>query len=170
MSLELHYWSEHNLNLNPNPNPNLIHNCSDYWTRSSTWGTTSWSTCLLTCSGTWPSCLSWLSVGIAWRHWMETCSPICLVWRSQTGHILLSLVLLVRIGSWIHFCCSPELKKLYLHDNPWQCDCTINSLVQWMGQTKATLSPQSSLKCASPPELQSKSLSSLLADKPPCPA
>ncbi|XP_028252534.1 platelet glycoprotein V-like [Parambassis ranga] len=62
----------------------------------------------------------------------------------------------------------PELKKLYLHDNPWQCDCNIISLVQWMGQTKATLSPRDSLKCEGPPELRKKILSRLLAENLPC--
>uniref|UniRef100_A0A3P8S2I7 LRRCT domain-containing protein n=1 Tax=Amphiprion percula TaxID=161767 RepID=A0A3P8S2I7_AMPPE len=56
-----------------------------------------------------------------------------------------------------------ELRKLYLHDNPWQCDCNIMSLVRWMGQTKAMLSPREALKCVSPPELRKKSLGSLEA-------
>nr|XP_046229884.1 leucine-rich repeat-containing protein 15 isoform X2 [Scatophagus argus] len=64
----------------------------------------------------------------------------------------------------------PDLKKLYLHDNPWQCDCNITSLVQWMGQTKATLSPQGALRCQSPLELRNKSLFSLQANKLLCPA
>lgn len=62
----------------------------------------------------------------------------------------------------------PDLKKLSLHENTWQCDCNIVSLVQWMGQTKATLSPRNALKCTSPPELQNKSLYSLQADKLSC--
>lgn len=60
--------------------------------------------------------------------------------------------------------------KLHLHDNPWECDCNLISLVQWMGQTKATLSPREALKCGGPPELQNKSFSSLQADKLICPA
>ncbi|XP_076611864.1 uncharacterized protein LOC143335989 [Chaetodon auriga] len=62
----------------------------------------------------------------------------------------------------------PDLKKLYFHDNPWQCDCNIISLVQWMGQTKATLSPRNALRCVSPLELQNKSFSSLQTDKLVC--
>uniref|UniRef100_A0A3Q1G0H1 LRRCT domain-containing protein n=1 Tax=Acanthochromis polyacanthus TaxID=80966 RepID=A0A3Q1G0H1_9TELE len=58
-----------------------------------------------------------------------------------------------------------ELRKLYLHDNPWQCDCNIISLVRWMGQTKTTLSPREALKCVSPPELRNKRLGSLEAGK-----
>ncbi|TDH00124.1 hypothetical protein EPR50_G00184370 [Perca flavescens] len=60
----------------------------------------------------------------------------------------------------------PDLKKLYLHDNTWHCDCNIISLVQWMRQTKATLSPRDALKCGSPPDLRNKSLSSLQAALP----
>ncbi|XP_037607684.1 leucine-rich repeat-containing protein 15-like [Sebastes umbrosus] len=60
------------------------------------------------------------------------------------------------------------LKKLYLHDNTWQCDCNIVSLAQYLGQTKAALSPRDALRCTSPPELRNKSLSSLQADKLLC--
>ncbi|KAM4522519.1 uncharacterized protein PAE49_002183 [Odontesthes bonariensis] len=62
----------------------------------------------------------------------------------------------------------PELKKLHLHDNPWHCDCNITSLVKWMEQTKATLSPRDALKCASPEDLRNKSLMSLQAGKMYC--
>lgn len=61
-----------------------------------------------------------------------------------------------------------DLKKLHLHDNLWLCDCNITSLVQWMGQTKATLSPRNALRCVSPPELRNKSFSSLQTDKLLC--
>ncbi|KAM9354777.1 uncharacterized protein KZ484_012857 [Pholidichthys leucotaenia] len=62
----------------------------------------------------------------------------------------------------------PVLKKLCLHDNQWQCDCNIISLVQWIEKTKVTLSPRGSLKCMSPPEFQNKLLSSLHPDKLLC--
>ncbi|CAG5950255.1 unnamed protein product [Menidia menidia] len=55
----------------------------------------------------------------------------------------------------------PELKKLYLQDNPWHCDCDIMSLVKWIEENKATLSPQDALKCVSPSELRNKRLMSL---------
>lgn len=61
-----------------------------------------------------------------------------------------------------------DLTKLYLHENAWQCDCNIITLVQWMGRTKASLSPRDALKCKSPPELRNKSLYSLQADKLSC--
>lgn len=163
----------------------LNRKCAEYGIRNSTWGTTSWSTCPLMCSERWPSFLNWLSVETAWRQWMETCSPICLVQlppacRLQTHfHCDQVVTLNSRVSNayvvyWrfhlVIFLFRPlsDLNKLHLHDNMWQCDCNIASLVRWMGQTKATLSPRDALMCVSPPELRKKSLSSLQADKLSC--
>ncbi|CDQ56848.1 unnamed protein product [Oncorhynchus mykiss] len=54
-----------------------------------------------------------------------------------------------------------SLKEVYLHDNPWTCDCNINNLVRWMSQTKANLSPLESLRCVAPAGYRDKSLNSL---------
>lgn len=53
--------------------------CAEPWTRNSTWGTMNWKPCHRICSATCPSLLSLFSVETAWRQWMETCLPICLV-------------------------------------------------------------------------------------------
>ncbi|XP_029534610.1 leucine-rich repeat-containing protein 15-like [Oncorhynchus nerka] len=53
------------------------------------------------------------------------------------------------------------LKEVYLHDNPWTCDCNINNLVRWMSQTKANLSPLESLRCVAPAGYRDKALNSL---------
>lgn len=75
---------------------------------------------------------------------------------------------LIKVVSRAPFCFTSELNKLYLHDNPWHCDCNLISLVRWIGQTKATMSPRSTLKCVSPPELKNKSLGSLQPGKLQC--
>lgn len=90
----------------------------------------------------------------------------------MTSHVFLvktnSLIKAGCVLTDLLYCFPSELKKLYLHDNPWQCNCKIISLVSWMGQTKTTLSPRDALKCIGPPHLRNKSLGSLQADKLIC--
>ncbi|KAG5276519.1 hypothetical protein AALO_G00106580 [Alosa alosa] len=60
------------------------------------------------------------------------------------------------------------LKEVYLHDNPWMCDCNINSLVHWITQAKVNQSPLEKLHCVGPEEFREKPLHSLTSQSLHC--
>ncbi|XP_053470238.1 leucine-rich repeat and transmembrane domain-containing protein 2 [Ictalurus furcatus] len=56
------------------------------------------------------------------------------------------------------------LQRVYLHDNPWKCDCNINSLVQYIDQTRANRGSLEKLWCVSPEEHQGKPMHKLKSE------
>lgn len=60
------------------------------------------------------------------------------------------------------------LKEVYLHDNPWKCDCSINSLVHYVAQTRANHLPLQRLRCISPEEFRDRPIHQLKAEELPC--
>ncbi|ROL43420.1 Leucine-rich repeat-containing protein 15 [Anabarilius grahami] len=60
------------------------------------------------------------------------------------------------------------LKEVYLHDNPWKCDCSINSLVHYVAQTRANHSPLQRLRCNSPEEFRDRPIHQLKSEELPC--
>lgn len=53
------------------------------------------------------------------------------------------------------------LKHVYLHDNPWKCDCNINSLVQYIDQIQVNRAPLERLWCVTPEEHRGKPMHKL---------
>ena len=70
----------------------------------------------------------------------------------------------------IHLPSVQDLKKLHLHDNPWECDCGLGPLVAWLGATRVDLHPLDSLRCEGPPKLRSQALNKVTTAKLQCQA
>lgn len=62
------------------------------------------------------------------------------------------------------------LKHIYLHDNPWKCDCNINSLVQYIDQKQLNRAPLEKLWCVSPEEHWGKPMHTLKPESLRCDA
>nr|XP_032819579.1 protein slit-like [Petromyzon marinus] len=58
-----------------------------------------------------------------------------------------------------------DLSMLYLHGNPWACDCKLAPLVKWLSRAKVELFPEDSGSCSSPAALNGTRLDSIASTK-----